>query len=210
MNDLKSMVGHLNHWNDTKSIVALAVSDKSNKWHEAEINNHLTAAALMFQYSPPAQIIQKWAYELSIAGYKENIVKDVCKSIPYKFEKFPTFSQITELLRPYLAKESTSVDELDDLTHKHYFDLKKKFISVSSEEIFEKMMAFYRERFPYLKIYSPYFSEVSMLNNWARCYFGDGAKIIAQAEKTNIELDARNRSYLLDTLRKLNEKIAVK
>jgi hypothetical protein len=181
MNDMKHMAAHLSHWGDNVSIARVKQSDKGTQWHEAEINNHLSESAQMFQYSPTAFILQKWSRALANAGYKEDQIKDVCLSLPYKFEKFPTFASITLLLRPYLDKEAVLVDELDDLTKRCIPHIKAKFVNMLGQDKLDEMVSYYQKHaYPEMKMFEQRHKEMCILGDWMRSYFKGAEEIIKQ------------------------------
>lgn len=190
-------------WGDKKSNDNLRKSHKGLDVQKAESENHLKEMALRFERSPNQATLKLWASDLIDSGFEDWMVKEVCKSIPYKFEKHPTLNQIIELLNSYKPKMALSVDELTDLSHRCYFHLKAKFLNFATQEQLTQMCKIYaRDVFPGLNQFHPYYQEMAVLNEWLRTYFKKGEDILAKGKQTNEEADKRNREYFIAPLRR--------
>jgi len=190
-------------WNDAPSNERLRKSHKGQDVQKAESENYLKDMALRFERSPNQATLKLWASDIIESGFEDWMVKEVCKSIPYKFEKHPTLNQIIELLNSYKPKMAVPVDELTDLSHRCYFHLKAKFLSFATQEQLTQMCKIYaRDVFPGLAQYNQYYQEMSVLNEWLRTYFKKGEDILAKGKQTNEEAEKRNRDYFLNPLKR--------
>jgi hypothetical protein len=199
---MRALNDFLNKWDDQPSLARLRASDKSVEVHRAEIYNHLKEMAMKFERSPGQHVLELWAKDIAYRGYRSDMVKDICGSIPFKFEKHPALSQIMELLRPYLPQVSETRDEMYDLSIKCYPHLKAKFIGLTDEGTFNKMVDYYLSKEPGLKQYGRMFHEICMLNDWLRTYFKDGQAIMNQQLKTQELCEKRDRETLTSALRR--------
>lgn len=189
-------------WGDTKTMDNLKNYDKSLDVQKSEAENHLKNVGLRFQYSPNQSTLALWAKDIIDSGYTDVMLQEVCKSIPFKFEKMPTLNQIMELLSHRMPKVSVSRDELSDLTDRTFAHLKAKFIKQSSPEIFTQMVDYYTAHgCPAVKMFNRHYHEMCMLGDWARTYFGDGKKIIEMAHKSNEAAESRDTEHFARILR---------
>jgi hypothetical protein len=189
-------------WGDTRSMENLKAYDKSSEVQRSEAENHLKNVGLRFQYSPNQSTLALWAKDIIDSGYTDEVLGSVCKSIPFKFEKMPTLNQIMELLSHHKPKVTVSRDELSDLTDRTFSHLKAKFIKQASHEIFTQMVEYYvNHGCPAVKMFNVHYHEMCMLGDWARCYFGDGKKIIEMAYKSNLAAEANDYEHFTRVLR---------
>lgn len=185
------------HWDDKQAIGNLKKSDKSIDVQKAEIENLLKDCAMRFERSPNPSTIKLWASDIVDAGYNDLMVKEICKSIPYKFEKHPTLAQVMELLRPFQAVLAPKEDELDKYTRAAVPHLKAKFIAMVGEEAFERMIVYYKQ-----EVFNCDFGlEIAVLGDWCRCYMGRPEKIIEQGKISNIKALERDREYFIRPLK---------
>jgi len=184
-------------WNDTKSIKNLR-SDRSTDVQKAEAETILKDMAARFERQPNGGTLSMWAKDIIDLGYSDLELKEVCKSIPYKFEKCPNLAQILELLRPYLPQKSVSVSDMDKYFGIVYPIAKEKFEQVFDAETREKILVAYkRDTGPY---YIP--DEqimVLVVMDWIRSMKGTYQQLVAWAKKSNSMLDDPN--YFLSTLK---------
>jgi hypothetical protein len=194
---MKHLNSFLNHWGDAPSIEKLRASHKSKDVQKAEAENYLKGMALRFERSPNQSTLKLWADDIIESGYSDEVLKEVCKSAPFKFERHPTLNQLMELLRPYKPKLDGIVDELLDLQNRCYYHLKTKFIKLADEETFNKMVEYYASKEPELKNFNVYFIEICVLGDWLRSYFKDGAAILKQREITVQKIIEGDREYFI-------------
>jgi hypothetical protein len=200
---INSMVKFNNMWGDAPSNERLRKSHKGLEVQKAESENYLKDMALRFERSPNQATLKLWASDIIDSGFEDWMLKEVCKSIPYKFEKHPTLNQIIELLNHYRPKMAAPVDELTDLSHRCFTHLKAKFLGFATQEQLTQMCKIYaRDVFPELSQYNPYYQEMAVLNEWLRTYFKKGEDILAKGKQTNEEALRGNRDYFLNPLKK--------
>lgn len=192
------MTGFLDQWKDTASVQRLRKSDKSKDVQKVEVENHLKSMAFRFERSPQASNLSFWAQDIVDAGYEDWMVKEICKSIPYKFERYPTLSQIMELLRPYLPQLNAIEDELDKYTRLAIPHLKAKFVSLIGEDVFNRMILYYSSEIKSCSI----MPEVALLGDWCRSYMAsDPKKIIEQGKLSDEEAAKGNKEYFVKPLK---------
>ena len=187
----------LSHWQDTASKDRILTTTKGRDLQKAEVENMLKDCAMRFERSPNPSTIKLWASDIVDAGYNDLMVKEICKSIPYKFEKHPTLAQVMELLRPYQAVMAPKEDELDKYTRLAIPHLKAKFIAMVGEEAFERMITYYKQ-----SVFSCDFGlEIAVLGDWCRCYMGRPEKIIEQGKISNQKALDGDREYFIRPLK---------
>lgn len=192
-----------NSWGDEATIDRLRKSDKSKDVQKAEIENLLKSIAMRFERSPQANTLSLWAQDIVEAGYEDWMVKEISKSIPFKFERHPTLSQVMELLRPYIAQVSVSESELDKYTKLAIPHLKGKFVGIIGEDGFTKMIEYYRRE---VMPSSNFSVEMCMLGDWCRCFFtSDPKKIIDQGIKSNEASTRNDVDYFVRPLKMYSE-----
>lgn len=190
-------------WGDAPSNERLRKSNKGLDVQKAESENYLKDMALRFERSPNQATLKLWASDIIDSGFEDWMVKEVCKSIPYKFEKHPTLNQVIELLNHYRPKMETSKDELTDLSHRCYFHLKAKFLSFATQEQLTQMCKIYcRDIFPELSTYNAYYQEMCVLNDWLRSYFKKGEDVLKQGFISNEQAQKRSSDYFLNPLKR--------
>ena len=190
-------------WNDAPSNERLRKSHKGQDVQKVESENYLKDMALRFERSPNQATLKLWASDLIESGFEDWMIKEVCKSIPYKFEKHPTLNQIIELLNSYKPKMAVPVDELTDLSHRCYFHLKAKFLSFATQEQLTQMCKVYaRDIFPSLVTYNSYYQEMCVLNDWLRSYFKKGEDVLKQGLISNEQQAAGNKEYFINPLKR--------
>jgi hypothetical protein len=190
-------------WGDAPSNERLRKSHKGLDVQKAESENYLKDMALRFERSPNQTTLKLWASDLIDSGFQDWQVKEVCRAIPYKFEKHPTLNQIIELLNPYRAKAAVLTDELTDLSHRCYFHLKAKFLTFASQEQLTQMCKVYaREIYPDLLSYNAYYQEMCVLNDWLRTYFKKGDDVLKQGLLSNEQANAKNKDYFINSLKR--------
>lgn len=187
----------LNTWNDQESKTRILHSNKGKDLQKAEVENILKDVAMRFERSPNPNTIKLWASDIVDAGFNDAMVREISKSIPFKFEKHPTLAQIMELLRPYLPQVVFLEDELDKYTRLAIPHLKAKFLNMVGQEGFDKMCNYYRARV--LKSDLPV--EVAVLGDWCRCYLGKPEKIIEQGKISNDKALERDKEYFIRSLK---------
>lgn len=198
----KHMIDHTNRWNDQASKKRLESSDKSTDVHCAEIENHLREMALRFERSPSHTTIQTWAKDLSLMGYKHQLIASICKTIPFKMDKHPTLQEIMALIKPHLAKDEIKLDELTDLSNRCYDHIKTRFLGMFTQEQLDQMVLIYMKRIvPDCEHFSQKHKEMMVLNDWCRCYFGDGEKLLRQGLISNEKAQAKDLDYFLNPLK---------
>lgn len=198
---MKATYDFADRWGDTKAITNLRNSDKGPEVQKAAVENHLKDMAMRFERSPNPNTLKLWASDIIEVGYQDWMVKEICKGIPFSFEKHPTLTQIMGLLRPYLTKVGFKLDELTDLTHRCYPHLKAKFIALADEETFNNMTDFYAQHEPSLKSFSRKDIEMCVLGDWVRSYLKDGNAIMAQRVKTIEAIERRDYEYFTRSYR---------
>lgn len=190
---MKSYVDFNKSWGDPESNRRIEHSDKGTAFHQAEISNHLSSMAQRFERSPNRSTTDLWAKDIAELGYKQEMVAEICRSIPFKFVKYPSLAEIMELLRPYLPKVSEKVEELDHLTHLCIPHIKERFLKQADQGTLDKMVEYYKNHvFPEMKQFSPYHQEMCVLGDWMRSYFGNGSAIVAQGKISN---EAKDKEY---------------
>jgi hypothetical protein len=200
--DISSTIKYVQGWNDEPSLDRLKKSHKSLDVQKSNAENHLKNVALRFQYAPNQSTLALWAKDIIDSGCTDDNLETVCKSIPFKFEKMPTLNQIMELLRPYMAKASVSVDELSDLSHRCYFHLKDKFMTFGTQEQLTGMCKIYADKiFPASKMFNAYYQEMLVLNDWLRSYFKKGEGILQQGLVSNEAFKRNDKEYFTRPLR---------
>lgn len=200
---LNHLVNFNNSWGDAKSTENLRKSSKGLDVQKAETENYLKDMALRFERSPNQATLKLWASDIIDSGFQDWQVKEICRSIPYKFEKHPTLNQVIELLNPYRAKSEFLADELTDLSHRCYFHLKAKFLKFASQEQLTQMCKVYaRDIFPSLVTYNSYYQEMCVLNDWLRSYFKKGEDVLKQGFISNEQQVAGNREYFINPLKR--------
>lgn len=201
--NISSAVNFNKSWGDHESNRRIANSDKGQGFHEAEIENALKDMALRFERSPGSSTIKLWAADLAALGYKCDLVSMVCKSIPYKMDKHPTLNEIMALIRPYLPKEESSVDELTDLSGRCFDHLKARFMQGFKQEQLDQMVKLYMMRIvPDCDHFSKRHKEMMVLNDWLRTYFGDGEKLLKQGLISNQKALEKDLDYFVNPLKR--------
>jgi hypothetical protein len=170
-----STLKFMQSWNDTKAIDRLRSSDKSSEVQAAAAENSLKDMSLRFQYGPTQSTMNLWAKDIINAGYQDWMVSEVCKSIPFKFEKMPNLSQIMELLRTYLPQASATESELDKYTNLCYPHLKNKFVSMVGQDALDVICGHYINlvgaNYECNSNWTGSTIEKAVLGDWLRCYF---------------------------------------
>jgi len=192
---VKAVYDFATRWGDTKTIGNLRKSDKGPEVQKAAAENHLKDMAMRFERSPNPNTLRLWASDIINVGYQDWMIEEVCRSIPFKFEKHPTLTQIMCLLRPYIAQAETKLDELTDLTNRCYPHLKAKFINLADEKTFDNMVDYYASHEPSLKVFSRKDIEMCVLGDWVRSYLKDGNAIMAQRIKTMDAIERMDYEY---------------
>lgn len=193
-----------NHWGDTESNKRIANSDKGSGFHEAEIENALKDMALRFERSPGQSTIKLWASDLAALGYKCDLVRMVCKSVPYKMDKHPTLNELMTLIKPYLPKDELLTDELTNLSYRCYPHLKAKFLAVGDQVTLTLMTKSYAIHvFPFCEHFTQTHKEMLALNDWLRCYFKTHPQaILDQGRLSNEAFERGDREYFIAPLRR--------
>lgn len=187
-------------WGDTRSKQRLKAS-KGPEVERLEIENHLKGMSLRFERSPNAATLGLWASDMVDAGYKDWMVREVCITAPFKFERHPTLSQLMDLLRSYLPHVSISTDELSNLSNRCYPHLKAKFLALTSQEILETMCLAYKKHvgaafYKDVEYWHSESLEKAVLNDWLRTYFDKSPqKIIDQGKISNDKAASNDREY---------------
>lgn len=195
-------MGFLDVWKDTTGIARIKESRRNPEIERIEIENHLKNMAQRFNSNTNMATISFWAIDFIENGYSSKQIAEVCKSIPYKFERFPTFAQINELMRVYRVKNSQELDELTVLTLECYPLLKNKFLKLLTQDQLTQMCKIYTEKiFAGLAMFSMQDQERAVLTDWLRSYFGSGQKILEQGLKTNQAHLNNDLNYFINPLR---------
>jgi hypothetical protein len=198
---MKATYNHAKKWNDTKALTNLE-QEKSRDVHEVEIENHLKDMSIRFERSPNQAVIQAWAKDLADMGYKHQLIAQVCKSIPYKMDKHPTLNEILALIKPYLAQDTFKLDDLTDISIRCYDHLKVKFLGMFKQEQLDQMVLIYMKRIvPDCESFNTRHKEMMVLNDWCRCYFGDGEKLLKQGLISNQKAVEKDLDYFLNPLK---------
>lgn len=178
---MKAINQFLNHWQDSASKERVLRTDKGKDLQKADVENYLKNMAMRFQQSPNPNTLQLWASDIIDAGYNELMVKEVCKTIPYKFERHPTLAQIMELLRPYIAQVDVFESDFDKYTRLATPHLKAKLVNMVGQDGYDRLLSYYRANVfdTDLPI------EICVLGDWCRCYLGRPEKIIEQGRISN-------------------------
>lgn len=199
---MKHLVDHLKAWGDTDSLNKLKKSERSIEVQKAEVENFLKDIALRYERSPNQSTIKLWASDIVEAGFDENTAKLALKSIPYKFEKMPSLSQIMALLNPYLPQISVLEDELDKYSRLCFPHVKSKFLSVLTQEQLNDMVKLYEKHvLPDLRMFHVEHKEMCVLMDWLRSHFGDGKKLLCQGIISNQQAEANNKEYFVNQLK---------
>jgi hypothetical protein len=202
MHDVNSTIRFAQSWGDAPSLNRMKQGIKTKEVQKLEAENCLKDMALRFQYGPTQSTIALWAKDIIDAGYSEEMIKEVAKSVPFKFEKMPTLNQLMELLSHKMPKMSVSVDELTDLSNRCFFHLKAKFMTFGTQEQLTAMCKLYAVKiFPSLAQYNAYYQEMAVLNDWLRSYFKKGENILAQGLVTNEAFERNDVEYFVRPLR---------
>lgn len=199
---MRHMTGFMNSWNDTKGIEKLRGSSKSTEVEKSDAENYLKEMSLRFERPLNQTVLNTWARDFIESGYQAWMIKEVCKSIPYKFERSPTFAQIIELLRSYLTKKETQLDELTDLTNRCLPSIREKFFKIFNQDQMSQMCKLYQDKvFTDAKMFNTSQQEMLVLCDWLRSYFGTGAQLLGQGLKSNMAHEADDREYFTKQLR---------
>lgn len=200
---MKSLINFNNHWGDTESIKRLETSDKGPEVCKAQVENYLKEMTLRFERSLNQSTLQLWASDLVDLGYKPHQLKEVCRQVPYRFEKHPTLSQLLDLLKPYLSKKEVLTDELTDLSNRCFDHLKAKFLAVGTQEILTLMTKSYSIHvFPFCEHFTEKNKEMLVLNDWLRSYFKTNPQaILDQGKLSNEAFERRDREYFINPLK---------
>lgn len=199
---LNSTINYLNQWGDTEALGKIKKSNNSKELMRVNCENTLKDIAMRFQHSPNTNTLSLWAKDIVDAGFTDDHLNLISKSIPFKFERHPTLAQVMELLRPNIAKEASSLDELTDLTYRCRPHLKAKFMAVSDQETLTKMVEYYcKHVFKELAHFSIEHQESCVLGDWLRSYFKKGEDIIAQGLKSNEAHGRGDYEYFTRSLR---------
>jgi len=199
---MQHLTKFLHDWKDNSSLDKLKKSDRGLEVQKAEVENFLKDIALRYERSPNQSTLKLWASDIVDAGFDENTAKIALKSIPYKFEKMPSLSQIMALLNPYLPQISVSDSELDKYTRLCFPHVKAKFLSMFTQDQLNDMIRLYEKHvFPDLKMFNQEHKELCVLLDWLRSHFGDGKKLLNQGLKSNAEFEAGNKDYFVNQLK---------
>ena len=201
---ISSTVNYNKLWGDTESNKRLANSEKSQGFHEAEIENSLKSMALRFERSPGQSTIKLWAADLAALGYKCDLVAQVCKSIPYKMERHPTLVDIMSLIKPYLPQVEFSTDELTELSERCYTHLKAKFLAIANQDVLTRMTKSYAIHvFHFCEHFNEKHKEMLVLNDWLRSYFKTSPQsIIDQGRASNDAFERKDLDYFVNPLKR--------
>ena len=196
---MKSTFSFLKSWSDTESIQRLKKSHKSKDVQIVETENYLKQMSLRFERYPRPETLQLWAKDIIESGFEDWMVGEVCKSIPYKFERHPTLNQIMELLRPYLPHLKHEEDELDNLTRLCLPLIKKQFLKIATEETLNRMINWYLDE---ILPGCTMDVEASVLFDWLRAYQPQAPiKVIEQGKKSNEAWEKNDKEYFIRPLR---------
>jgi hypothetical protein len=200
---ISSTVNFNKLWGDTESNKRLAASEKGKHFHEAEIENALRDMALRFERAPNANTIKLWATDLAAMGYKCDLVKTVCRNIPFKMDKHPTLNEIISLIKPYLPQDEFKVDDLTDLSGRVYDHVKAKFLELQPQKALDQMVKLYMMHVvPDCQHFSTKHKEMMVLNDWLRSYFKKGEDILKQGLISNEQFKANNLDYFINPLKR--------
>ncbi len=203
MTFIKASYDFAKQWNDQESINRFATS-KSKDVQIAEAENILRDMTFRFERSPNPTVIKMWASDIIKAGYTDAMLKQVCVSIPFKFERFPSLSDLMALLRPLMAVNLDSTrDELTDLSMRCYPHLKAKFLRLTGQEVLDKMCLYYaKEILPY-PVEAKGVLEQCVLNDWLRTYFSsDPKRIIEQGKISSLNAEKGDILYFTAPLQR--------
>jgi hypothetical protein len=200
---MRHVTGFISHWDDGTSLQRIKASDKSPDVNKAMIENLLKEAVMRFERGPGAHTTKLWASDIVDAGFNEENVRSIIKLLHFKFEKFPTFAQLIELVRPRYFGEPEKIDELTDLSNRCYAKLKDKFLLIANQEVLDKMVLAYFKSVQINANHMPAkLKEQCVLNDWLRTYFSSQPeKIIEQGKISNQKFIDGDREYFLHQLR---------
>lgn len=190
-------------WCDEASNRRIAESDKGQAYQEAEIENILKDLALRFERSPNQNTLKLWASDLAAMGHKAPFLRPILKTIPYKMDKHPTLNEILALIKPHLAQDSFSVDELTDLSNRCFDHLKAKFLKLADQSTLTRMTEAYAKHvFPFCEHFTERHKEMLVLNDWLRSYFKPNPQaILDQGRISNDAFDKKDKDYFINPLK---------
>lgn len=199
---MQHLTKFLHDWKDNSSLDKLKKSDRGSEVQKAEVENFLKDIALRYERSPNQSTLKLWASDIVDAGFDENTAKIALKSIPYKFEKMPSLSQIMALLNPYLPQVTFLEDDLSKYSGLCLPHVKAKFLSMFTQDQLNDMIKLYEKHvFPDLKMFNQEHKEACVLLDWLRSHFGDGKKLLNQGLRSNTEFEAGNKDYFVNQLK---------
>lgn len=189
-------------WGDSDAVNSFR-SNKGKEVQLAEAENYLRDMATRFERQPNSFTIQAWARDIIESGYNDVQLKEVCRTIPFKFEKCPTLAQIMELLRPYKALKEEFVSDLDKYTNLAFKTALKQFKRVIDDEPLERLVEYYRKEVLNAEKWDYQLVLMCVVNDWIRANFPmHPAKIIEQGKNTNEQASIGNVDYILNPLKR--------
>lgn len=192
-------------WGDESAIRNFrSTPTKSKEVIKLSIENQLKDMAQRFERSPNVTTISFWAIDLVEAGCDDQILKQVLKSVPFKFERCPTLAQLMELIRPHLALKSFSESDLDRYTGIIKNHAKARFRTLLGDEAVAKMISYYRKEV--CTDFAAFHEEhilLCVVFDWIRCYCSNQPqKIVEQGKISNQKYLEGDQEYFVAPLRR--------
>lgn len=204
MSMLKPHVNFASRWGDDESLNRFRTSTKSKEIIILNCENALKDMVQRFDRSPMQVTLSWWARDLVDAGCDDLILREVFKSIPYKFERCPTLAQLMELIRPYLAKKESSGSDLDKYTSLVKTHAKAKFKSLLGDDVVNRMISYYKKEV--CEEFTGFDEEqylLCLVLDWIRAYCpNQPQKIIEQGKISNQKALEKDVDYFLLPLKR--------
>lgn len=199
---IKNAYNQAKAWGDIK-VMQQIESEKGQSVHEVEIENHLKEMSLRFERSPSQSTLKAWASDLAVLGYRHQLIRQVCQSIPMKMDKHPTLTDIMALIKPNLPQVEFRLDELTEVSKAVYPHLKAKFLTLFTQEQMDQMVRIYiKHIIPDCEHFNIEHKELMVLGDWCRCSFGSGEAILKQGLISNQKHIEKDKDYFLNPLKR--------
>lgn len=200
INIQKSHFSFATAWGDTKVLKTFR-NNKSPDVQKADCENLLRQCSSRFERSLNDSVIRFWASDIVDAGFTPEMLEQVCKSIPFRFEKMPSLADIMALLRPLMAQKEAPESELDKVTRLAIPLLKTKILNAVGEEKFNQLKKVFKTRNPEFE-FSDEHLEMVILGSWVRCSFGGGAAILDEYYRSRSRFEAGDYDYFYRPLKR--------
>lgn len=185
-------------WGD-KAAISNMRAHRSQDVMKSEAENHLKDMMSRFERGANGFTTKLWASDIIDAGFTDYQVKEICKSIPLKFEKAPNLSQIMDLLRPYLPQNQVSVSELDKHTKVLYPLILEEYSKVFDANDNIKNVGWYKKASGLNHLPDDQLLQCFIMD-WVRAE-RDSRRIMAIIEKSREAVEKKDSEYFLRTLR---------